>query len=148
MGNKRPESALVVIYAEDGKVLVMQRNDDAQFWQSVTGTMELDESPYLTAKREVREETGIDIDQQGLELVDCRRVNQYEIRAMWLHKYPVGTKYNTEHVFLLKVPANTAVTLTEHSAYQWMSKASAVAKVWSTSNKEAIADFVPNTGLG
>ena len=49
-----PESALVVIYNQAGQVLVMQRNDDPLFWQSVTGTRETAESPYQTAVREVR----------------------------------------------------------------------------------------------
>ena len=147
MGFKRPESALVVIYDEEGKVLVMQRNDDPDFWQSVTGTMESDEVPIQTAAREVKEETSINIAALNLQLQDCRRVNQYEIRAMWLHKYPAGTKYNTEHVFTLQVPKGTDVALTEHSAYQWLKKADAVAKVWSPTNKEAIADFVPEKDL-
>ena len=35
-----PQSALTVVYNQSGQVLVMQRNDDPQFWQSVTGTLE------------------------------------------------------------------------------------------------------------
>ena len=43
MTYKRPESVLVVLYNEHSQVLVMQRNDDPDFWQSVTGTIEADE---------------------------------------------------------------------------------------------------------
>lgn len=41
MAYKRPVSVLVVIYAEDTKrVLMLQRRDDPDFWQSVTGSPE------------------------------------------------------------------------------------------------------------
>jgi dATP pyrophosphohydrolase len=56
-----PQSALTVVYNRTGQVLVMQRNDDPKFWQSVTGTLEQGEKPIQTALREVLEETSIDI---------------------------------------------------------------------------------------
>ena len=41
MTYKLPVSVLVVIYAEDTKrVLMLQRRDDPEFWQSVTGSLE------------------------------------------------------------------------------------------------------------
>lgn len=58
MSLKRPESVLVIIYDQHHRVLVMQRDDDASFWQSVTGTIEIEEQPIQTAYREVAEETG------------------------------------------------------------------------------------------
>lgn len=40
---KRPVSVLVVIFAQDIKrVLMLQRRDDLEFWQSVTGSLEVD----------------------------------------------------------------------------------------------------------
>ena len=45
MGNKHPVSVLVVIFAQDtGRVLMLQRRDDASFWQSVTGSLEVGET--------------------------------------------------------------------------------------------------------
>lgn len=41
MTYKLPVSVLVVIYAQDTKrVLMLQRRDDPDFWQSVTGSLE------------------------------------------------------------------------------------------------------------
>ena len=41
MKYKNPYSVLVVIYAQNtGRVLMLQRQDDLNFWQSVTGTIE------------------------------------------------------------------------------------------------------------
>ena len=71
---KRTESVLVLIYDHQGQVLVMQRKDDPEFWQSVTGTLEANELPIETAIREVREETGIDIVVAGFEIIDTRVV--------------------------------------------------------------------------
>tara|TARA_R110000751_G_scaffold3930_6_gene18649 strand:+ start:100340 stop:100789 length:450 start_codon:yes stop_codon:yes gene_type:complete len=140
-----PESALTVVYNQSGQVLVMQRNDDPEFWQSVTGTLELGEKPCDTARREVLEETGIDITQNHYQLVDCQKVNTYEIRDRWKYRYPPGTPFNTEHVFAVVVANEQKISLTEHSAYLWLDKCSAMAKVWSDTNREAISLYVPET---
>lgn len=43
---KNNQSVLVVIYAKDtNRVLMLQRQDDPDFWQSVTGTIESGETP-------------------------------------------------------------------------------------------------------
>jgi dihydroneopterin triphosphate diphosphatase len=139
-----PESALIVIYNQFGQVLVLQRNDDPSFWQSVTGTREKGETPEQTALREVKEETGIDVKVSGYQLIDCEKINQYEIRPCWRHRYPANVTINTEHVFSLQVSANQEITLTEHSNFAWLSKPQALSKVWSPTNKNAIEQFVPN----
>ena len=46
MQYKNNQSVLVVIYAKDtNRVLMLQRQDDPDFWQSVTGTIESGETP-------------------------------------------------------------------------------------------------------
>ena len=140
---KRPESVLVVIYDCQGRVLLLQHQDDPDFWQSVTGTMETDEAPFDTALREVFEETGIDLFACQYTLVDCRHTNQYEIRPLWLHRYPPGTKVNTEYVFCVEVAGNEVIALTEHLQYQWLDKSAALSRVWSETNRQAIELFVP-----
>ncbi|MEP1384290.1 MAG: dihydroneopterin triphosphate diphosphatase [Paraglaciecola sp.] len=139
-----PKSALTVVYNQAGQVLVMQRNDDPAFWQSVTGTLELGEEPFATSMREVLEETGIDIAKNGYQLQDCQKVNTYEIRDMWKHRYPPNTPFNTEYVFAVEVANDEAVVLTEHSAYVWLDKQAAMEKVWSETNREAISLYVPD----
>ena len=57
---KRPESVLVVVYTRTGKVLLLKRADDPDFWQSVTGSLLWEETePRQAAARELREETGL-----------------------------------------------------------------------------------------
>ncbi|MAD17254.1 MAG: dihydroneopterin triphosphate diphosphatase [Alteromonadaceae bacterium] len=144
---RRPESALVVIYDCQCRVLVMQRQDDPDFWQSVTGTLEIGELAINTALREVKEETGIDIQQAGYYLYDHQQTNRYAIRDIWQHRYPPNTPFNTEHVFSLQVKSDEAITLTEHLAYQWLEKNAAMAKVWSDTNRAAIKDCVPDANM-
>lgn len=139
-----PQSALTVVYNQSGQVLVMQRNDDPEFWQSVTGTLELGEKPSETARREVLEETSIDITQNDYQLIDCHKINTYEIRDRWKHRYPPDTPFNTEHVFAVEVANDQVISLTEHSAYLWLDKHSAMQKVWSDTNREAISLYVPD----
>jgi len=143
MTYKRPESVLVVLYNEHSQVLVMQRNDDPDFWQSVTGTIEAGESPIAAAYREVGEETGVNLSPQSGDIVDCQHVNQYEIRKEWQHRYPPDNFVNTEYVFVTQIPSDSRIILTEHSAYEWLDKPSALARVWSPSNRNAILAFVP-----
>ena len=143
MTYKRPESVLVVLYNEHSQVLVMQRNDDPDFWQSVTGTIEAGESPIAAAYREVGEETGVNLSPQSGDNVDCQHVNQYEIRKEWQHRYPPDNFVNTEYVFVTQIPSDSRIILTEHSAYEWLDKPEALARVWSPSNRNAILAFVP-----
>ena len=130
---KRPESVLVVIYRRDAKVLLMRRVDDSAFWQSVTGSMDWDESePRITALRELQEETGIE-GAQGLE--DLEWVQHYTILPQWRGRYAPGVRENCEHAFVLCVAQDCAIRLNpnEHSEYQWLafSEAAKCASSWS-----------------
>ena len=144
MAYKKPESALVVLFDEHHRVLLLQRMDDASFWQSVTGALEDGEMPIETAYREVAEETGIDAKALGLSIANHDKQNQYVIRERWRHRYPPGTLHNIEHVFSLQVSSKTPITLSEHLQYEWVSKDEALARLWSPSNKEAVSLFVPS----
>lgn len=77
---KRPVSVLVVIFAQDTKrVLMLQRRDDPDFWQSVTGSIEEGETALQAAVREVKEEVTIDVAAEQLTLIDCQRTVEFEI---------------------------------------------------------------------
>ena len=58
---KIPQSVLVVIHTPGLDVLLINRADAPDYWQSVTGAKDFDDEPLeATARREVMEETGID----------------------------------------------------------------------------------------
>ncbi|MCY7295148.1 dihydroneopterin triphosphate diphosphatase [Alteromonas sp. a30] len=147
---KRPESVLVVIFDERNRVLALQRKDDPNFWQSVTGSLETDEKPIETAKREVAEEIGIDCEQHALQMVFTDIVNHYPIRPEWRYRYPKDSILNKEFVFLLQIHSSFSIQLTEHLKYQWLSPQDAIDLMWSPSNKSAIKQFLltPSTADG
>lgn len=143
MKYKNPHSVLIVIYAENsGRVLMLQRQDDPEFWQSVTGTIETGEAPFQTALREVWEETGIDIGVQNLSLYDAKCSVRFEIFPQFRYKYAPDVTHNTEHWFALALPSEIEPRLTEHLAFQWLSVNEAMALTKSPNNAQAIAKFL------
>ena len=139
---KIPISVLVVIYKSNGDVLLIERADKANFWQSVTGSVDsFDEDLRVAAAREVLEETGIDVGALPAgSLQDMHHQIEYEIYPQWRHRYAPGVTRNTEHWFSLLVVDDTQVQLAprEHVAYQWLPFSEAARKCFSRSNGEAI----------
>ncbi len=141
---KIPESVLIVIYTDALEVLLIERADQPGFWQSVTGSKDrIDEPLTETAVREVAEETGIIVGSPEVPLAhlhDWNLRNVYEIYPVWRHRYAPGVTHNTEHVFGLRVPRGTPVTLAprEHLSYQWLPWREAADRCFSPSNAEAI----------
>ncbi|WP_100052471.1 dihydroneopterin triphosphate diphosphatase [Basfia succiniciproducens] len=143
MNYKNPNSVLVVIYAKNsGRVLMLQRQDDPEFWQSVTGSLAEKEMPFLTALREVKEETGIDIKRENLTLVDCHQSVEFEIFPHFRYKYAPGVTHCREHWFLLALPEERKPRLTEHLAYQWLEAKQAVELTKSPNNAQVIRKYL------
>lgn len=143
---KIARSVLVVIHSAALDVLLLERADKPGFWQSVTGSLDAeDEALADTARREVLEETGI----TGGVLTDWAQRNVYEIYPVWRHRYAPGVTHNTEHVFGLTVPADTAVRLAprEHLAWSWLPWRQAAERCFSPSNAQAILQLAARAGL-
>ncbi len=142
---KLPVSVLVVIYAQDTKrVLMLQRRDDPNFWQSVTGSLEEGETAPQAAAREVKEEVAIDVAAEQLNLIDCQRTVEFEIFMHLRHRYAPGIKRNTESWFCLALPHEREIVFTEHLTYRWVDAVDAAALTKSWSNRQAIEEFVIN----
>jgi len=134
---KIPESVLVVIHTPALDILLLSRADWPDHWQSsVTGSQEGDEPLPETARREVREETGIDARLPGHVLTDWQHENEYDIWPRWQHRYADGVVRNRERVFGLCVPAGTPVVLSarEHLAARWLPWADAAEACFSRTN--------------
>jgi len=142
---KIPISVLVVIYKASGEVLLIERADKVNFWQSVTGSLDSpNEHLNTAAMREVLEETGIDA--QSLPVGALQNMHhqiEYEIYPQWRHRYAPGVTRNTEHWFSLLVPEDIQIILAprEHVAYQWLPFAEASRRCFSPSNGEAISQL-------
>jgi len=141
---KNPISVLVVIYTENGDVLLLNRTDRPGFWQSVTGSQNENETLLQTAQREVFEETGIDSTQHAL--TDLQQQIQYEIYPYFRHRYAASVTHNTEHWFSLKLTHFVSISIApaEHTEYVWLSFADAIEKVFSPSNKKALKQVLPH----
>ncbi len=139
--HKIPVSVLVVIYTPDLQVLLLERADAPDFWQSVTGSQNEGEALLQTVQREVCEETGLEV--ADFVLTDWHQQNRYEIYARWRDRYAPGVTHNTEHVFSLQLPQPLPVKLAprEHVQYQWLTWQDAADKAFSPTNAAAIREL-------
>ncbi|KMZ26279.1 dihydroneopterin triphosphate pyrophosphatase [Haemophilus influenzae] len=140
---KNNQSVLVVIYAKNtNRVLMLQRQDDPDFWQSVTGTIESDETPKNTAIRELWEEVRLEISENSTALFDCKESIEFEIFPHFRYKYAPNVTHCREYWFLLAMEQEFEPVLSEHLAYQWVSPEQAIQMTKSSNNAEAIRKYI------
>lgn len=139
---KRPESVLVLVHTPALEILLLERKDPPGFWQSVTGSLENGEKPLDAARRELVEETGLQVGADALQ--NWQQTNRFEIHPRWRHRYAPGVHHNTEHVFSVSIPAPRPVRLApdEHTAQLWLPADAAASKVFSWTNRDAILELV------
>ena len=143
MKYKNNQSVLVVIYAENTRrVLMLQRRDDVDFWQSVTGSLETGETPTETAIRELWEEVRLKIEAKSTALFDCNESVEFQIFPHFRYKYAPTVTHCQEHWFLLAVAQEFTPELTEHLAFQWVSPTRAIQMTKSPNNAEAIRKYL------
>ena len=136
-----------MIHTPDLQALIMERADKAGFWQSVTGSVEGDETPLQAAIREVQEETGLDA--LAYNLQDWQASNVYEIYPHWRHRYAPGVVENTEHLYGLELPSALPIKLApdEHVRYEWVDWREAATRVFSWTNVDALKRLGEMHGL-
>lgn len=132
---------LVVVHTDDGQVLQLLRREPQGFWQSVTGSLRAGETPLKAARRELREETGLD-GESGL--IDGGVINRYPIHPAWRHRYAPDVLENTEYLFHLSLPATCDINLAdEHLEYRWLPREQAAAAAGSATDRAAILALLP-----
>lgn len=126
---------------------MMERADKSGYWQSVTGSIELGETPEQAAIREVKEETGLDA--LAYDFQDWQASNVYEIYPHWRYRYAPGVTENTEHLFGLMLPNTQPITLApdEHTQYVWVDWREAAQRVFSWTNVDALKRLGERHGL-
>jgi dihydroneopterin triphosphate diphosphatase len=134
---KRAQSVLVVICTRGGEFLLLKRTRPVGFWQSVTGSLSLGESPRHAAAREVFEETGLLV---GGALIDLRHSKLFPIIRAWRERYAPNVCFNREYWFALVLETRRLIRLNprEHSEYRWLAAAQAQALATSWTNRQAI----------
>ena len=134
---------MVVIHDSKNNILLLERADRKDFWQSVTGSISsINEPLFSAAKRELMEETGIDATLYKMK--DWKVSRDFEIFSHWQHRFAEGVTENKEHFFSILVPRSIKVTLSkrEHLSYCWVNPNRAMSMVFSWTNKEAIRDLI------
>jgi dATP pyrophosphohydrolase len=134
---KRPESVLVVIYTDQGEVLMLNRTQPKGFWQSVTGSLKWGETPRQAAERELFEETGL---RHYGRLRDARHTERFPILPAWRGRFTASAHYNREHLFYFRLPGHRLIRLNprEHGELRWLAAAQAACRASSWTNRNAI----------
>ena len=134
---------LVIVYTVELDVLLMCRRQPEGFWQSVTGSLEDDETPVMAAQRELHEETGL-----SLPVIDHAFSRTYRIKAAWRKRYAPGVTENLEHEFSVQLPGRCDIVLSpsEHTDYCWLPMVDAIAKVSSHANRAALRGILKAEG--
>ncbi|WP_373975289.1 dihydroneopterin triphosphate diphosphatase [Chitinibacter sp. SCUT-21] len=141
MPYKQPVSILLIIHTPELDVLLLERNDFTDAWQSVTGSREGDEALIDTARRELAEETGIEVGEAQIK--DWQQSHDFEIFEIWRHRYAPGVTTNTEHVFSVCLPERCEISLSakEHRRFKWINWQQAAEMVFSPSNADALREL-------
>jgi len=112
-----PDAVTCVLMNDKGEILILKRSDKVGtyrgFWSGISGYVEEDEKPYETAVKEIKEETGMDVDDVVLvkEMKPVSFSDVYE-----------GKNYDWNiFSFLFKLGKKDKVQIDwEHSEYCWI----------------------------
>lgn len=139
---RRPVSVLVLVYTPAGDVLLLRRSQPSDIWQSVTGSLQRDETHAEAAQRELAEETGFPADEPG-KLTFSGKSRVFTIDERWRDRFAPGVTENVEFEWHYRLPAKTDIVMdaSEHTEYRWFSLDRAIEAVWSWTNREALVEL-------
>jgi dihydroneopterin triphosphate diphosphatase len=144
MPYKQPRSVQVVILAEtdSGREFLLLRRIASYggFWQSVTGSLEDEETHPEAAVREVREETGIVVSSE--DLIDLHLLNIFEIAPQWRTRFAPGVTENEEVCFAIRIDkCAVRIDAIEHDDWAWVGYDRAMKMLHWESSKRALASL-------
>lgn len=141
MPYKLPRSIQVVIFAqpqEQRNYLLLRRvASQGGFWQTVTGSLEIDETHRQAAVREVFEETGMICSES--DLLDLKLTNVFEIAPLWRSRFAPEVTHNEEVCFALNAETREVqLDMQEHDHYDWVDYEKALQLLYWESSKKAL----------
>lgn len=142
MNNKTNPKIMAIIYSDKRNFLILRTNPKwlkVDIWFVVTGSVEKNESEEKAIRREVKEETGLEI----LEIKKTDYLGEYE--------WPKNSgKMHKERAFLIKVKEAIPKLSGEHTEFRWLSKEKFIEQIdWDESidSKEKLVSILGDVSL-
>jgi lipoyl(octanoyl) transferase len=144
MAYRVPRQVLVYVHRPAGAahefLLLLRVPERGGFWQGVSGAPEWGEADPEAARREVREETGLEV---VVEPVDFRYVllREDSDTAFWDRLYGPGVEVVPEEVYAAQPPSGWEPTLapSEHVDFRWCGLDEAISLLKWEDNRRALA---------
>ena len=133
---------MVVVHDKELNILLLERADHKDFWQSVTGSIDfIKEDLFDAAKRELKEETGMVVANKNW--LNWGFSRDFKIFSHWKHRYDENVEFNSEHIFSVCVDPNNDIILSprEHVDFRWMFWREAADACFSSTNAIAIKEL-------
>ncbi|MBI4468372.1 MAG: lipoyl(octanoyl) transferase LipB [Acidobacteria bacterium] len=132
---------VVVRHDPSEEILLLRRHPSrGGFWQIITGMIEPDEDAAAAARRELKEETGIDASATDLGYGHCFIIDSQLARTP-----SPAPQILKEHAFAVQVSSRkVSLAPTEHEEYQWVPFSEALARVRFQGNRKAIERALAN----
>lgn len=129
-----PKVEIVAIYVSlNGKLLLLEiasHKQEAGLWGVPAGKLESGEIPVKGAKRELLEETGLDISLENFQ----------SLGVLYMSKPDMDYTY---HIFSINLQTNHPICLSaEHIAYKWVSPAEAKSLPLMKGAYQALEDYL------
>lgn len=110
---RSPREVAILVRRGDEVLLVRRVRDGA--WNVPAGQVEASEQEAVAARRELREETGLDAD-----AVDLGLSQRYRVPGAMRAAYPAGLTHVRIETFVAQAPPGWEPVLNEeHDAYRW-----------------------------
>ena len=131
----------VVVHDGDRVLLLHRRPERGGFWQPISGTIETDESPLATARREMIEETGHAAEPESLDLTQSFLIESQYLES----RYPAPI-IASEVVFHAQLDSRLPIRIDplEHDRWGWFSRVEALQRIKWTDDREALEKLVGN----
>lgn len=116
----RTIQTIVAVMHDKDKFLILKKKGTWEGWQFVQGEKEKDEEWEAAARREVKEETGL----------DCISAAKTDIKAEYWFRWEGELVHKFLTFFLVQADSNAEVKISEeHSDYKWVDYETALKEI-------------------
>jgi bis(5'-nucleosidyl)-tetraphosphatase len=125
----REFSAGAVVFRRDGTRKYLLLHYEAGHWEFPKGNVEKGETPEDAARREIKEETGID----GVEFIPA-----FEEKIKYYYKRDKGTVQKEVQFFLAEAKSDKVILSDEHTGFEWLGYREAYERITFRNSKNIL----------